>query len=401
MDLFEKFKITNGPIGNLQNLVEGKCAFPKFSDKISNRIRFNNKDVICWSYNDYLGIANSKKLRKIDTYSQKKWGITYPMGSRMMSGDTILHDKFETDFAKFVHKESSLLLNFGYQGMISILDALLEKNDVVISDIQCHACVIDGIRLHKGKHFIFAHNNILDLEEKLILAEKYIGKSKGGVLVITEGVFSMSGSQGKIREITKLKSRYKFRILVDDAHGFGVLGKYGSGTLSEQNVEADVDLYFTTFTKSMASFGAVIAGKSYLINYFKYNLRSQVFSKSLPMPIVYGLIERLKIIKNSTKKRKKLFKITQELQSGLRNRELISSSIQSPITPVILKMSTENALKLQQEMTVSFGIYCSIILYPVVPKHTVIFRITSTSLHTINDVEKTLFAFDALFPKYL
>lgn len=401
MDLFKKFKISNGPIGNLQNLVEGKCAFPKFSNKISNRINFNNKEVICWSYNDYLGIANSKKLRKIDNYSQKKWGITYPMGSRMMSGDTVLHDKFEIEFAEFINKEKALLLNFGYQGMISILDTLLEKNDVVISDIQCHACVIDGIRLHKGKHYIFNHNDISDLEEKLIIAEKQIKKSKGGILVITEGVFSMSGSQGKIKELTKLKSKYTFRLLVDDAHGFGVLGKNGAGTLSEQNVETDVDLYFTTFTKSMASFGAVIAGKSYLINYFKYNLRSQVFSKSLPMPIVYGLIERLKIIKQASKKREKLFKITEELQLGLRNRKLISNNIESPITPVILNMSTKKALRLQQELVTSFGVFCSIILYPVVPKNTVIFRITPTSLHTFKDVEKTLFSFDALFPKYL
>lgn len=401
MDIFDKFKISQGPIGNLKKLVEGKCAFPKFSGQISNRIKFNGKDVICWSYNDYLGIANSKKLHKIDTFSQKKWGITYPMGSRMMSGDTVLHHQFENDFARFVNKESSLLLNFGYQGMVSILDTLLAKNDVVISDIQCHACVIDGIRLHKGKHFTFKHNNISDLEDKLILAQEYTKKSKGGVLVITEGVFSMSGTQGKLKEIAKLKSKYHFRFLVDDAHGFGVLGKNGSGTLSEQNINKDVDLYFTTFTKSMASFGAVIAGKSYLIDYFKYNLRSQVFSKSLPMPIVYGLIERLKIIRKANEKRKKLFNITKEIQLGLKKRLLISNNIQSPITPVKLKMSTENALKLQQELTVSFGVYCSIILYPVIPKNTVIFRITPTSLHTLDDVEQTLFSFDVLFPKYL
>lgn len=400
MDVFEKFKANKGPIGNLQNLVEGKCAFPKFSEKIANVIKFNNNRVVCWSYNNYLGIAGSKEIHEIDSYAQNKWGMTYPMGSRMMTGDTYLHEQFETEFAKFVKKESALILNFGYQGMLSIVDALLDKNDVVISDAQCHACIIDGIRLHKGKQYIFEHNNILDLEQQLILAEKHIETSKGGILVITEGVFSMSGEQGKLKEIAKLKNNYNFRFLVDDAHGFGIMGDNGAGTISEQNVATDVDLYFTTFTKSMASFGAVICGDAYLIDYFKYNLRSQVFSKSLPAPVVYGLIERLKIIKKVNSNRKKLFKITTELQSKLIERRLISTETKSPITPVLLKMSSKKALKLQAELVRLFGIYCSVILYPVVPKNTVIFRLTPTSLHTSNDVKQTLLAFDSLFSKY-
>lgn len=400
MDIFNKLKISKGPIGNLQKLVEGTAAFPKFTSKISNEVEFNKKKIICWSYNNYLGLAGSKKLHNIDSMAQKKWGITYPMGSRMMSGDTNFHDEFETKFAQFVNKESALLLNFGYQGMISIIDTLLNKNDVVISDAQCHACIIDGIRLHKGKHYIFKHNNILDLEQKLILAEEYVKKSKGGILVITEGVFSMSGLQGKLKEIAALKNKYKFRFLVDDAHGFGVMGNKGSGTISEQGVENKVDLYFTTFTKSMASFGAVIAGKSYLINYFKYNLRSQIFSKSLPLPIVYGLIERLKIIKKADKNRKKLFKITQELQNQLQQRKLISNTIKSPITPVILNMNYKKAIQLQAELVNSCSVFCSVIIYPIVPKNTAIFRLTPTSLHTLNDIKHTLKAFDSLFPKY-
>ncbi|TMM31986.1 pyridoxal phosphate-dependent aminotransferase family protein [Polaribacter aestuariivivens] len=401
MDVFNKFKISKGPIGDFQKIVEGKCAFPKFSGTISNKIKFNNEKVITWSYNNYLGIAGSKELKMIDTNSQKKWGMTFPMGSRMMTGDTLLHEKFENNFAKFVNKESALLLNFGYQGMLSIIDTLLDKNDVVISDEQCHACIIDGIRLHKGKHFIFKHNDISDLEEKLILATKHINISKGGILVITEGVFSMSGAQGKLKEICKLKTKYNFRFLVDDAHGFGVLGINGSGTLSEQKIQNKVDLYFTTFTKSMASFGAVIAGESYLINYFKYNLRSQIFSKSLPMPVVNGLIERLKIIRKANSNRLRLFKITAELQHELLKRKLISKNIKSPITPVVLKMSSKKAMELQAEMVRDYKIYCSIIIYPVVPKNTVIFRLTPTSLHTSNDIEKTLLAFDILFPKYV
>lgn len=400
MDIFNKFKLSKGPIGDLQNLVEGKTAFPKFSGKIATKIKFNNKEVINWSYNNYLGIANSKEIFDIDSFAQKKWGMTYPMGSRMMTGDTYLHEKFETNFARFVKKENALILNFGYQGMISILDTLLNKNDIVISDAQCHACIIDGIRLHKGKHYIFKHNDILDLEEKLVLANEDINQSKGGILVVTEGVFSMSGVQGKLKEIVKLKSKYNFRFLVDDAHGFGVMGAKGEGTIAEQNVQDDVDLYFTTFTKSMASFGAVIAGKSYLINYFKYNLRSQVFSKSLPMPVVYGLIERLKIVENASKNREDLLKIISKLQNQLKDRNLISTEVNSPITPVLLNMSTKNALKMQAEMVRKFNIYCSIILYPVVPKNTVIFRLTPTSLHTNEDIDKTIIAFDFLFNKY-
>jgi glycine C-acetyltransferase len=318
-----------------------------------------------------------------------------------MTGDTVLHDEFERNIADFVKMEKALLLNFGYQGMVSIVDSLLTPEDVVISDEQCHACTIDGVRLHRGEKLIFNHNDIHSLTEKLQLAEKIIQKTKGGILVITEGVFSMSGAQGKLKEICDLKEKYKFRLLVDDAHGFGVLGPKGNGTVCEYNLQDRVDLYFTTFTKSMASFGAIIAGKKEIINYFKYNLRSQIFSKSLPMPIVYGLNERLKIIKKANNRREKLFAITHQLQQGLRERNLLSAHVNSHITPVYFTIKMEDVFHLQRELVHSFGVYCSVIIYPVVPKDVVIFRLTPTCLHTADDVRQTLASYDMVFQKHM
>lgn len=400
MDIFERIKLDNGPIGKLQNIIEGKFAFPKFEGKISNHISFNNKKLICWSYNNYLGLAGSDEINEIDAFAQQKWGMTYPMGSRMMTGDTALHDEFENNIAAFINMEKALLLNFGYQGMLSVIDSLLSPNDVVISDAQCHACIIDGIRLHRGEKLIFEHNDIESLEQKLKLAEEIAQKTKGGILVITEGVFSMSGALGNLKEICNLKSKYDFRLLVDDAHGFGVMGPKGNGSVCAEGLEEKVDLYFTTFTKSMASFGAVIAGNKEIVNYFKYNLRSQMFSKSLPMPVVYGLNERLKILATANESRKKLFEITALLQEGLKQRKLLSDKVNSYITPVYFNIKLEDVLTIQNELVYNHGVFCSIIVYPVVPIGVVIFRLTPTSLHTREDVNQTLESFDAVFKKY-
>ncbi|WP_299441545.1 aminotransferase class I/II-fold pyridoxal phosphate-dependent enzyme [uncultured Aquimarina sp.] len=397
MDIFDRIQLDIGPIGKFQSMAEGNFVFPKLEGQISNHIFFNNKKLICWSYNNYLGLAGSSEINEIDAFAQQKWGMTYPMGSRMMTGDTSLHDEFESNIADFIHMEKALLLNFGYQGMLSVIDSLLSPNDVVISDKQCHACIIDGIRLHRGERLIFEHNDIDNLEQKLKVAEKIVQKTKGGILVITEGVFSMSGAQGKLKEICSLKSKYDFRLLVDDAHGFGVMGPQGNGTVCAHGLEEKVDLYFTTFTKSMASFGAVIAGKKEIVNYFKYNLRSQMFSKSLPMPIVYGLNKRLEIIKRAHDKRKKLFEITDLMQEGLKNRNLLSNEVDSYITPIYFNIKLEDVLNLQKELVYDHGVFCSVIIYPVVPKGDVIFRLTPTSLHTREDVDHTLKSYDAVF----
>lgn len=401
MDIFERIKQNNGPIGELQKWIEGSIAFPKLKGSVSNHITFNNKKTICWSYNNYLGLATSTEVNEIDSFAQSESSMTYPMGSRMMTGDTYLHDEFETNIASFINMEKALLLNFGYQGMVSVIDSLLSVNDIVISDSQCHACVIDGIRLHKGVKLIYNHNDLEHLEKQLKKAEKLTKNTNGGILVVTEGVFSMLGEQGKLKEICNLKSKYNFRFLVDDAHGFGVMGMEGNGTVCAYNLENQVDLYFTTFTKSMASFGAIIAGNKEIINYFKYNLRSQIFSKSLPMPVVRGLNERLKIIKNADSNRKNLFKITSLLQEGLRKRNLLSDKVNTPITPVYFNIKIADVFDLQKELVYEHGVFCSIVIYPVVPKDVVIFRLTPTSLHTKEDVEHTLKSFDVVFKKYI
>lgn len=397
MDVFERIRQDKGPLGRYQDKVEGRFVFTKFTGGVSNHIYFNDKKTICWSYNNYLGLANSKEVDEIDAFAQAKWGMTYPMGSRMMTGDTLLHDEFERNFADFVKMESALLLNFGYQGMLSIVDSLLTSNDVVISDAQCHACAIDGVRLHRGEKLIFEHNDIESLEQQLKIAEEIVQKTKGGILVLTEGVFSMSGAQGKLKEICALKSKYNFRLLVDDAHGFGVMGTHGNGTVCAHDLEDEVDLYFTTFTKSMASLGAIIAGKKEIMDYFKYNLRSQIFSKSLPMLVVYGLNERLKLLIKADENRKGLFEITNLLQEGLRERNLLSDDVNSCITPVYFKIKLEEVFKLQKELVHNYGIFCSIVIYPVVPKGVVIFRLIPTTLHTKEDVSYTLKSFDTVF----
>lgn len=400
-DIFKRIQCNNGPVGKLQDVIEGKFAFPKFEGKISNQVFFNDKKMISWSYNNYLGLAGSDVINEIDAFGQKKWGMTYPMGSRMMTGDTSLHDQLESDIATFINMEKALLLNFGYQGMLSVIDSLLSPVDVVISDSQCHACVIDGIRLHRGERLIYEHNDINSLEEELKKAQEIVQKTKGGILVITEGIFSMSGAQGKLKEICSLKSSYSFRLLVDDAHGFGAMGAKGNGTVCAHGLEQEVDLYFTTFTKSMASFGAIIAGKKEIINYFKYNLRSQMFSKSLPMPVVYGLHKRLEIIKKSENSRNKLFEITALLQDGLKKRNLIADTVDSYITPIHFNIKLDTVLKIQEELVYNCGVFCSVIFYPVVPKDCVIFRLTPTSLHTEEDVNHTLESFDTIFKKYI
>lgn len=401
MDIFERIRQNPGPLGQLQTIAEGKFAFPKFEGAISNHIFFKGRKTICWSYNNYLGLANSHEIIELDKYAQEKWGSTYPMGSRMMTGDTHLHDEFERNISEFLKMESAMLLNFGYQGMLSVIDSLTTSNDVIISDKECHACIIDGIRLHKGKHLIYGNNDLEDLERKLILAQSIINDTDGGILLITEGVFSMSGVQGDIRGICKLKEKYNFRLLVDDAHGFGVMGEHGNGSVCAAGLVNEVDLYFTTFTKSMVSFGAVIAGKREIINYFKYNLRSQLFSKSLPMTVVYGLNERLKIIQTSDDRRNRLFEITKLLHDGLQERNLLSSKVNTCITPVQFAIPVEEVLELQEDLVENFGIYCSVIIYPVIPRGQVIFRMTPTSLHTEEDVVCTLTAFDSIFKNYI
>ena len=398
-DLFKKIYNNKGDIGKWASLAEGYFVFPKLEGPISNRMKFNGKEIITWSVNDYLGLANHPEVRKADSEAAKEYGSAYPMGARMMSGHTSMHENLESKLASFVSKDSAYLLNFGYQGILSTIDTLVSKNDIIVYDIDAHACIVDGVRLHVGKRFTYQHNDMKSLEKNLVRASKLAEQTGGGILVISEGVFGMRGEQGKLKEIVKLKSKYNFRFLVDDAHGFGTLGKTGAGAGEEQGVQDDIDVYFATFAKSMASTGAFIAGDTEIINFLKYNMRSQMFAKSLQMQLVVGAIKRLEMIQRDTKLKDKLWDNVNLLQKGLTDRGFDIGNTQSCVTPVYLKGSIPEAMVLVRDLRENHQIFCSIVVYPVIPKGLILLRLIPTASHTIEDVNLTLEAFGEIRKK--
>ena len=395
-DLFEKIYRDKGPLGKWASHAEGYFVFPKLEGKISNRMKFQGKDVITWSINDYLGLANHPEVRKVDAEAAAEYGSAYPMGASMMSGHTDLHEKLQNELASFVNKESTYLLNFGYQGMVSTIDALVTKNDIIVYDVDSHACIIDGVRLHMGKRFTYRHNDVESLEKNLDRATKMAEQTGGGILVISEGVFGMRGEQGRLKEIVALKEKYNFRFLVDDAHGFGTLGKTGAGAGEEQGVQDGIDVYFATFAKSLASTGAFIAADKEIIDFLKYNLRSQMFAKSLQMQLVVGALKRLEMLKTMPELKAKLWENTNALQSGLKNRGFDIGTTQSCVTPVYLKGSIPEAMALVRDLRENYGIFCSIVVYPVIPKGLILLRLIPTTTHTLEDVTESLDAFEAI-----
>ena len=400
-DLFDRMRRDRGPLGKWANVAEGYFAFPKLEGQISNRMKFNGNEVITWSVNDYLGLANNDEVRKVDASAAKKYGSAYPMGARLMSGHTDLHEKLQNELAKFVNKESAYVLNFGYQGIMSTIDSLVSKNDVIVYDIDSHACIIDGVRLHMGKRFTYQHNDIPSLEKNLSRATKIVENTGGGILVISEGVFGMRGEQGKLKEIVNLKKKFKFRFLVDDAHGFGTLGKTGSGAGEEQGVQDEIDVYFATFAKSIASTGAFIAGEKDIIDFLKYNMRSQVFAKSLQMQLVEGVLKRLELIKTNPEIKEKLWANVNKLQNGLIERGFDIGNTQSCVTPVYLKGTVLEAMVLVRDLRENHKIFCSIVVYPVIPKGLILLRLIPTASHNFEDIEETLNAFSAIRDKLL
>ena len=398
-DLFEKFLKNMGPLGKWASVAEGYFVFPKLEGQISNRMKFNGKEVITWSVNDYLGLSNHPEVREIDAQAARDYGSAYPMGARMMSGHTEIHEKLEEELAEFVNKESAYVLNFGYQGILSTVETLVSKNDVIVYDIDSHACIVDGVRLHVGKRFTFQHNDIESLEKNLERAKKIIEKTGGGILVISEGVFGMRGEQGKLKEIVDLKKKYDFRLLVDDAHGFGTLGATGAGAGEEQGVQDEIDVYFATFAKSMASTGAFIAGSHDVIKFLKYNMRSQMFAKSLQMQLVVGARKRLHLLKTIPELRKKLWSNVNLLQNGLKERGFDIGTTKSCVTPVFLKGDVPEAMVLVKDLREKFNIFCSIVVYPVIPKGLILLRLIPTTTHTKDDIEETLNAFESIREK--
>jgi glycine C-acetyltransferase len=395
-DLFEKFSKSMGPLGKWASIAEGYFVFPKLEGKISNRMKFNGKEVITWSVNDYLGLSNHPEVRKIDSEAAKEYGSAYPMGARMMSGHTCMHEKLENQLADFVNKESAYVLNFGYQGILSTVDTLVAKNDVIVYDVDAHACIVDGVRLHLGKRFTYKHNDIESLEKNVQRATKVAEQTGGGILVISEGVFGMRGEQGKLKEIVALKKKYNFRFLVDDAHGFGTLGENGKGAGNEQGIQDDIDVYFATFAKSMASTGAFVAADKEIIDYLKYNMRSQMFAKSLQMQLVKGALKRLDMLRTRTEFKAKLWENVNALQNGLKEKGFDIGTTQSCVTPVYLKGSVPEAMVLVKDLRENFGIFCSIVVYPVIPKGLILLRLIPTASHTLEDVEETLTAFSTI-----
>ena len=395
-DLFDRMRQDKGPLGKWADIAEGYFAFPKLEGPISNRMNFNGKEVITWSVNDYLGLANDPEVRRVDTEAAAKYGSAYPMGARLMSGHTHLHEKLQNQLAEFVNKEAAYVLNFGYQGILSTIDSLVSKNDVIVYDIDSHACIIDGVRLHLGKRFTYQHNDMVSLEKNLNRATKIAEETNGGILVISEGVFGMRGEQGKLKEIVELKKKFKFRLLVDDAHGFGTLGKTGAGAGEEQGVQDDIDVYFATFAKSLASTGAFIASDKEIIDFLKYNMRSQVFAKSLQMQLVEGILKRLEMLRTRPEFKQKLWDNVNKLQSGLNERGFDIGTTQSCVTPVYLKGSVPEAMALVKDLRENYKIFCSIVVYPVIPKGLILLRLIPTASHNFDDIQETLEAFSSI-----
>jgi glycine C-acetyltransferase len=394
-DIFDRLIKHYGPIGQHRARAHGYFAFPKLEGEIGSHMKFRGKEMIVWSLNNYLGLANHPEVRKADADAAKQFGLATPMGARMMSGNSNYHEQLEKELAQFVYKEDSALLNYGYQGMVSIIDVLCSRHDVVVYDAESHACIIDGLRLHPGHRYVYKHNDLDDCEKQMQRATALIEKQNaGGILVITEGVFGMAGDQGRLKEIAALKNKYQFRLLVDDAHGFGTLGKTGAGAGEEQGVQEKIDLYFSTFAKSMASIGAFVAGDKTIIDYIRYNIRSQIFAKSLPMPFVLGNLKRLELLRNHIDLKDKLWDNARKLQNGLKKRGFDIGKTDSVVTPVYMKGDVPEATAMVMDLRENFGIFCSIVVYPVIPKGHIIYRLIPTAVHNDVDIEKTLSAFE-------
>ncbi len=394
MDVFEKLVKDGGPIGQFMDRAHGYFAFPKLEGELGPRMTFRSKEMIVWSLNNYLGLVNHPDVRKVDAEAAAKYGMGNPMGARMMSGNTAMHEELEKVISAFVNREDTMLLNFGYQGIMSCIDALVNRRDVIVYDAEAHACIVDGVRLHMGHRYAFKHNDIEDCEKQLLRATEMAAKNGGGILVITEGVFGMDGEQGILREIVALKKKYEFRILIDDAHGFGYMGPTGAGADEAQGCQGQIDLYFSTFVKSMGSIGAFISGPKAVLKYLRYNVRSQIFAKSLPLMIVEGMLKRMEMVKTMPQLREKLWSNVKKLQDGLKEKGFDIGHTNSPVTPIFMKGDVPEASQMVMDLRENYHIFCSIVVYPVIPKGDIIYRIIPTAAHSDEDIELTLKAFE-------
>lgn len=398
-DIFEKVVSNMGPLGQHSHEAHGYFTFPKLEGDIGPHMEFRGKKLLNWSLNNYLGLANHPEVRKADREAAEKYGLALPMGARMMSGNSVFHEQLERELSAFVQKEDTILCNFGYQAMVSAIDALVDRHDVIVYDAESHACILDGVRLHMGKRYVFKHNDMADCEKQLQRATKLAEQTGGGILVITEGVFGMRGDQGLLKEIVELKKKYKFRLFVDDAHGIGTMGKNGGGTGEHQGCQDGIDVYFGTFAKSFALIGGFISSTKPIVTYLRYNMRSQIFAKSLPMPLVIGALKRLQLMREEPELKNKLWEITNALQSGLKEAGFNIGDTNSPVTPVYLNGSIPEATNMVKDLRENFGIFCSMVTYPVVPKGMIILRLIPTAVHTLEDVKYTIENFSKIVNK--
>jgi glycine C-acetyltransferase len=395
-DIFDKIVKDMGPLGRWGEQSRGYYMFPKLEGPIGPRMQFMGRERLVWSLNNYLGLANHPEVMQADAEAAARFGMAYPMGARMMSGNSDYHEQLEHDLATFIGKEDTILLNFGYQGVVSAIDCLVDRHDIIVYDAESHACIIDGVRLHMGKRFVYSHNNVESLETQLKRATKLAETTGGGILVITEGVFGMSGSQGKLREIAALKARYNFRLFVDDAHGFGTMGKTGAGTGEEQDIMNEIDVYFSTFAKSMAGIGAFVGADKQVVEYLRHNMRSQIFAKSLPMPMVVGAIKRLELLRTRPELKQNLWTVVNALQGGLKEAGFNIGITTTPVTPVLLNGTIPEATHITRDLRENFNIFCSIVVYPVVPKGVIMLRLIPTAVHSLADVQETISAYSEI-----
>jgi len=399
VDLFERLLKDRGPLGQHSKEAHGYFTFPKLEGEIAPRMIFRGKEVLTWSLNNYLGLANHPEVRKVDAESAAKWGMAYPMGARMMSGNSNQHEELEARLSKFLGKEDTVLVNYGYQGIMSAIDCLMTRHDVIVYDSLSHACIIDGVRLHMGKRFVYPHNDMESLETQLKRATRITDQTKGSILVITEGVFGMEGTTGNLKDIIELKKKYEFRLLVDDAHGFGTMGKTGAGTGEHQGVQDGIDIYFSTFAKSMASIGAFLSADAQVCDYLRYNMRSQIFAKTLPMPLVEGALKRLELLQTRPELRSNLWTVVNALQDKLRAKGFNIGRTVSPVTPVFFEGGKGEATKMALDLRENYSIFCSVVAYPVIPKDRIMLRLIPTANHTLQDVDITIAAFEEVAVK--
>jgi len=386
MNILDKLQTRLGPLGDHAHYAHGYYAYPRLEGEISNKMTFNGKEKLVWSLNNYLGLANHPEVREADNEGTKRYGLAYPMGARMMSGNTKLHERFETEIADYVQKEDAFLLNYGYQGMVSIIDSLVDRQDVVVYDAESHACIIDGMRLHMGKRFVFKHNDIEDCERQLQRAQKITEKTKGAILLITEGVFGMRGDQGKLKEIVDLKENYNFSLLVDDAHGIGILGESGHGVLGlGRTVKPYATCVVMPLGKAFCGLGAIVAGKESIINIISQRANTYRYTTALPPGIVSGLKSALELVIDESWRRDKLHKNIKFFNSVAEEKKIILvSSFDAPIR-TILVADIKKLLKIQN-ILIEKGFYVSAIRPPTVPEKKSRIRISVNALHSDHEI---------------